>query len=538
MSTAPLLRQSAAALLVALPWLHPFTFGPSAAIGPWLVGAACGIALWALCGRASHLPRGLAWACAALVAWAALSQLALQPDTAMLAAGLLLFLLAASAAHVLALARALQAGLLVAATASAVFGLLQYFGWSAAFSPWINAAEAGEAFANVRQPNQFASLCWLGAAVVLFGTLPLRRPAAALVVLFAVASAASGSRTGALELVALLVLAAWWRGPQRRERWLLAAIAAAAYVAAVPLLPLALEAWTGEEAGRALWSRVAAGDGCFSRLVLWSNVLRLVALQPLAGWGWGGLDLAHYLTLYSGPRFCEILDNAHNLPLHLAVELGVPVALLACGGVLAWILRARPWGEQDPLRQLAWALFAIIMLHSLLEYPLWYGPFQIALGIAVGWLFATDAGAQPEVPAGARPRLLAAAVMAAALAYAAWDYLRVSQIYLPPEDRRAGWAEDTLAHVRRSWLFSGHAGFAEFTLTAPTRANAQWMYAMSTRALRHSPEPRVIERAIESATATGHVDEAAIHLARFRAAFPQDYAAWQRALRQPLLSDR
>ena len=48
------------------------------------------------------------------------------------------------------------------------------------------------------------------------------------------------------------------------------------------------------------------------------------ASSPWLGWGWGELDYAHYATLYDGPRFCDILDNAHNLPLHLAVELGIP----------------------------------------------------------------------------------------------------------------------------------------------------------------------------------------------------------------------
>ena len=36
-----------------------------------------------------------------------------------------------------------------------------------------------------------------------------------------------------------------------------------------------------------------------------------------------------------------------------------------------------------------WAVLAAIGLHSLVEYPLWYGPFQIAAAISVGLLWAT-----------------------------------------------------------------------------------------------------------------------------------------------------
>ncbi len=116
-------------------------------------------------------------------------------------------------------------------------------------------------------------------------------------------------------------------------------------------------------------------------------MLHLIAQKPLAGWGWGELDYAHFRTLYDGPRFCDILDNAHNLPfLHVAVELGVPLALLCMGGALVWAWRRQPWREQDTRRQLGWAVLALVTLHSMLEYPLWYGPFQIAFGAAVAWV--------------------------------------------------------------------------------------------------------------------------------------------------------
>jgi hypothetical protein len=523
-------------VLAALPWLNPVADGPSAAVRPWLVSAACGLGLWLVAGGATTRlpwPRALAWACLALVAWAALAH-PLRPELVMLAAGLVLFLLAASAAADDGIASGLQAGLLAAAAASAAIGLVQYFGGAALLDPLVSSAEAGEAYANLRQPNQYATLCWMGAAIVVFGTLRLPRPVApALIVLLAIGSAASMSRTAMLQGAALAILALWWPGSERRPRLLLCLAGAGAYVAAAWLLPVLLEVVSGETAERTLWGRLVGGTGCFSRLVLWSNVLHLIALEPFTGWGWGELDFAHYTTLYAGPRFCEILDNAHNLPLHLAAELGVPAALLACGGALWWAWRQRPWQETVPRRQLAWTLLALILLHSLLEYPLWYGPFQIAFGLAVGWLgprgIESTARGALHVPGAA-----AASLLVVALGYAAWDYTRVTQIYLPPEERRAAWRDDTLEHVRGSWLFSGQARFADLTLASPTRANAAQMYALSQEVLHYSPEPRVIERVIASATLLGREDEAVLHLARFRAAFPREYEAWRAEQRRPL----
>lgn len=526
-------RRGAAALLVALPWLNPFAYGPSPAVHPWLASMACAVGLWllAVSGGSSGRLRTL-WPAVALIAWAALSHLSVRPELVFLAAGVALVAVVASIADDPGLPEALQTGFLLAAGASAVIGLCQYFGLATMLSPWVNGAGAGEAYANLRQPNQFATLCWIGGAVVVFGTLRLPRAVAfALVVLLAAGSAASVSRTGLVQGLVLTVLAAWWQQPGRRDRLLLCAAAAVAYFAASWLLPVLLESLAGAQPPRTLWGRLGGGESCSSRLVLWSNVLHLIAQKPLAGWGWGELDFAHYMTLYRQPRFCDILDNAHNLPLHLAVELGVPVALLVCGGTLLWAWRQQPWREAAPLRQLAWALFALLALHSLLEYPLWYGPFQMALGACLGWLLG-----RPLPPSRERvhvPSAAAAAVLLAVTGYGAWDYVRVSQIYLPPEQRAARWSDDTLQHVRRSWLFSGQARFADLTLTFPTAANAEAMYALSSQVLHYSPEPRVIERVIESATASGREDEAVLHLARYRAAFPKESAAWRDQLRLP-----
>lgn len=519
-------RLLAAFTLAALPSLNPITSGPTPAAFPWLASMACGLMLWALAAPAgARLTRSLAACCGMLVLWAGFTQHAIRQELVFLAAGLALITAAANAIDDERISRGFLAGLLAAALLSAVFGLSQYFGLSGFLSPWVNDAQAGEAFGNLRQPNQYATLCWLGLAVLLWGAPALPRPASLmLTVLLAVASAASVSRTGLLQGAVLTILAAFWPAPSRRWRLQLCAVAAAAYFAATVALPFALEAATGALPTRTLWSRIGGGESCSSRLVLWSNALHLIAQKPLLGWGWGEMDYAHFITLYPDERFCDILDNAHNLPLHLAVELGLPAALLVCGGFLWWAVRQRPWAERDPQRQLAWAMLAIILLHSMLEYPLWYGPFQIVFGASLGWLLA------PVPRAGRQARAVALAVAAALFAattYAAWDYLRVSQIYLPPEQRRAAWRDDPLAAAQRSWLFASQARFAELTITPLTRANAAWMESTAEAMLHYSPEPRVIERLIESATLNGHEDKALYILARYRAAFPREYGQWR-----------
>ena len=535
-------------VLLMLPWLNPFSFGPVASVPPWLFSAFAAIlAVLASLPLAKAGPGSPApWWC--LCSAAALLILALIPRAAALPP-YEAFAIAGAVGHIAmgaAVARQLPTstsigGLpwpwwcallpwIAAGLSSSALALLQYFGQAGPFGAWINWAPSGEAFANLRQRNQFASLTSIALAALLAGWVLARQRrtriqdallAGAMAVLV-VGNAASSSRTGMLQLLALTAAVLVWRRDLRTWTRLVAMLAC--YTIATLALP-----WLAglDPATHGMFSRLREGDTlCASRLTLWRNVLHLIAQKPWLGWGWGELDYAHYITLYEGPRFCDILDNAHNLPLHLAVELGIPAAVLVCGGVLVWILRARPWRETDAVRRAAWMVLAVIGVHSLLEYPLWYGPFQLALGLCLGLLWRDDPAARPA-PAAARhlPTVLAV-VSLALVAYAAWDYRRISQVYLPADQRAPAYRDDTLAKAQRSWLYQRQVKFAALSVAEVTPDNAASMHALATELLHFSPEPRVIEKLLASAQLLGLQSEVEFHKPRFAAAFPKDYARW------------
>jgi hypothetical protein len=269
-------------------------------------------------------------------------------------------------------------------------------------------------------------------------------------------------------------------------------------------MPWAAMATTGQ-LGASMILRVAgqAQDYgiCGSRTVLWSNVLTMVAQKPWLGWGWGETDYAHFITAYSGTRFCDIVDNAHDFPLHLALEFGVPFAAATLAWIAVWLWRQQPWRETSALRLTAWGWLLVVGIHSVLEYPLWYGPFQMTFGLAIGMLWA-----QPnEQTVQASTERAQAAWMALACAlfmgclYAAWDFKRVGQIYKVPAARDAAYAADPLGYAKQSWLFQNQAEFAELSLQATTPDNAQQVYTLAQRMMHYSPEPRVVERVIEAA---------------------------------------
>ncbi len=489
--------------LFLLPWLNPFAPGPSPAVNPLIFSWFCGCAFVA------------AWSC-----WQI--QFGARINTP-----------------------AIALAWMAAALFNALFGLLQYFGEAAVFSPWVNSTEVGMAYGNLRQRNLFASLINIGLAALIWfadgressqagqksgdqlstGPMPPMMSTPTLLVAAAIlgtANSASASRTGTLQLALVVCLFGVWRLLNHKTIRSLLVVAVVAYFLASLVLPLLAGMGFGDSGilGRMKEKPLQ----CASRLVLWSNVLHLIAQKPWLGWGWGNLDYAHFVTLYPGERFCDILDNAHNLPLHLAVELGVPASLLICGTGLWLIFRARPWREQDATRQMAWGVMAVILLHSMVEYPLWYGPFQIAFGLCIALLWQPDWGKywpQVRVTIG-----MFAFVFIACIGYASWDYHRISQIYMIPKMRDAAYREDTFDKVKDSWLFQNQIKFAELTTTAVTQDNASHLNEIAHELLHFSPEAKVAIKLIESAMLLGHDQEAKYFLLRLQAAFPADYAKW------------
>lgn len=480
-------------LLLIAPWLWPIALGPYAEAMPWLFSlgvAAPLLALW----PAGDVTRLLA------LAWAS------------------------------------------AACASVLPELLQYFGLARLdfFWPWIRDAAPGYASGNIGQPNQQATflgmglwaLCWLlrsggrDWAMGLAGAL------------IAIGMAATASRIGTVHMVALPLMIWYWGAGDRRRlsQWYVPVLAC--YLASALVLPL-LASQVGIEDARSLWFRIQNGEAsCGSRRLLWGNVLELIAAKPWLGWGWDDLRYAQYMTLFRGPRWCSVLGNAHNLPLHLAVTLGIPAALFLCILVGLVVLREAPWRERDPRRQFVGGVLALIGLHSLVEFPLWYGPFQIAAGacIYVLWKTRGAVGWACEASA-ARGKVLRygiAAAMLGASIFGFSDFWRVRQPYLPPQHRIEGLrgendGQKTLDYASKTVFFQNQALFARLNALNANAENALVVNQLATYLLHFSPEPRVLERLLDSAIFLHDQEQVAFHAARFRAAYPEEYEAWAKA---------
>ena len=394
--------------------------------------------------------------------------------------------------------------------------LLQVFAPGLCDGEWLAAsAYPGRAVGNLRQPNHLSSLLlWHCIAVVaLFELGRLRRGLAALLLglgVFAVVLTAS--RTG---LVSVVLLAVWGlldrrlSKTARRLLWAAPLVYALTWEAMAQWAALSQQAFGGSE-------RLAETDISSSRFAIWRDTLELIRQQPWTGVGWGEFNLAWTLTP-SPHRPTAFFDHTHNLPLQLAVELGLPLALLVMG-LLMWALwqaAARAWrtdGALGTAQRSAVLMVLMIGLHSLLEYPLWYAYFLLPAAWAFGFALQGDPKAAPTAAPAPRvnPLVVASLVVVGGAVMSVADYWRVVLIFAPGDATTS--LEQRIAQGQRSVFFAHHADYAAVTSDIP---QADPAHAFD-RAPHYLLDTRLMLSWARALAAEGRIDEARHLAARLR----------------------
>ena len=428
-------------------------------------------------------------------------------------------------------------GVLVAAVISAVLACIQTFAPDWVDGTFIARSELpGRAVGNLRQPNHLASLLLWG----LVAWVPMshggrwfdrRMPwwvAAALGVLLILALVLSTSRTGALGVLALAV----WGWVDRR---LPGKVRASLLVG--PLVYLAC--W----GGMMLWAhltgypfggqaRIGAGGSellATTRYELWKNVLVLIQIHPWQGVGFGKFGMAWTLTPFTN-RSGELFDHAHNLPLHLAVELGLPAAILVLA-LLTFALRQaaqRTWqvtGDDGVAARAVFVMLPIIGLHSLLEYPLWYNYFLLPTAWAWGLSLRQPLNVtQPALePARSRAGVVALSLaMVAGALWLQWDYRSVVALYLPSDSKLM--QPQQIALGQTSLVFSHFADYATVTTTEQP-SHAITLFKTAALVVLDPPLMEVWAKALNETGQTDRARYLAERLREFRAPSSTEFFA-------------
>ena len=422
--------------------------------------------------------------------------------------------------------RAFCVGMVVAGALSSLVGLVQVLAPAWADGNFIAKSYIeGRAVGNMRQPNHLSSLLlWAIVAAVWLGEARVvkRWGSTVLALLFVFVVVLSASRTGALSMGLLLLWGALDKRLSRQARLLLV------------LTPLVYGLfWYGTGVWADATHHVFGGETRFStqgdvsssRLGIWSNTLALMRMHPWSGVGFGEFNFAWTLTPFPG-RPVAFFDHTHNIVLQFLVELGLPLGLTVLGLLMFALVQAfrgalRPApADAAPgdalLRPAAFMIVLLILLHSLLEYPLWYAYFLLPTAFAFGLCLA-EPGAGAKVPSAParrlRPLVVASLVLMLGGVASIADYLRVVFIFAPPSGSQVSLAQ-RIVDGRKSVFFAHHADYAAAT-TADRPADVMPAFLRAPHYLLDSRLLQAWATALDQAGDTEHARYIAQRLGEF-----------------------
>ena len=408
--------------------------------------------------------------------------------------------------------RPLLLGILIAALFNSMVALVQAVAPNWADDAFIARLPLHEdrVGGNLRQPNQLATLMVWGLLATSF--FWRRKP-----LLWIVFSApllatlvATGSRTGMISLL-LIVVVALLRS-QRVRAWRLKGWLAL-LLATLPLL------WFAES----IFTRNTANAAMTLRFALWRDTLEVISHHPWFGVGWGQFNFAWTLTPLPH-RAGDVFDHVHSLPLHLAAELGLPIAALVLS-----LLTALLWRARSALRSrhgmTAALLLATVLLHSFFEYPLWFSYFLLPSAFLLAWL-VQFAKAEPNAVAVAveTPRAawsvgafrVAAVVVVTSVIYACYEYQKAAEIHRVVNQPSA--LSRAIATAQQSPLFGHFGDYAAIMVTGDAATSALFV-----RPIRHVLDERLLGAFARMLARTGERDRASFIVERARE-FPADAA--------------
>lgn len=316
---------------------------------------------------------------------------------------------------------------LAAAIASVAVALVQSAGLPTLGLWTLELPPRRRPFGNLSQPNHLCTAAFLGicAAALLFEMRRIGRSgwwaAAGFLVMGMVVS---GSRTGWLQVLLLILAVAWLsRRTGSRLRLSHALGLGALFAAATVLWPmLNAAALLSESAGRLQSGQLQSGGG---RELLWPAMVDAILRSPWVGYGWLQMTLAQQAVALDHAPIARHFEYSHNLILDLLIWVGIPAGtLLLALGALAIGRTVR--ATTDP--RAAWLLVGVggFGVHAMLEFPHAYAHFLVPVGLALGTSHALARGSRHlELPA-AVPRAAAAGLLLL-FATIVVDYLEAEQ---------------------------------------------------------------------------------------------------------------
>jgi len=426
-------------------------------------------------------------------------------------------------------------------------GVMQHYRWHTFLDSVVTVKTASAVYGNLAQPNHYANYITLGLASIglLHTRWSLRGWQTALLVtpmLFVLAL--SGSRSTWLFLLFMAGMSYLW---QRRDKlylpilkytlFLLIGFAMMHFIVQIPWL-----AGVGGEVNSV--QRMFGGDVGSGgiRLYLWKESWLIFTHYPLLGSGFGQFAWQHFQLCAElrDLRIYGLYNNAHNLVMQLAAETGLAGLSILLATLGIWLIHACK--QQRTIYQWwGFLVLAVLGIHSLLEYPLWYGYFigiaAVALGMMESRVFTLALNNLGRITVG---MLLVLGLFSTAQLYAGYKKLEASLAVHP-----LGSGDTTyVKRLRDSFIkakdYALLRPYAELYMSSLIEVSAEQLddkLELNERVMRIVPISSVVYRQTWLLALADRVPEAKIQLERSLWSYPAEFRAAEAELRQLAMKD-
>ena len=426
------------------------------------------------------------------------------------------------------LATTLAAFLLLGAELNALFGVLQHYRWHTLFDPLVVWKMGHAVYGNIAQANHFADYIALG--LISLGLLRMHwKMRAWQVVLLAMpllfVMSLSGSRSSWLYLLCMIGMAFLW---QRRDKSCLPLLHYSLLLGLGFVLMTSAVQLSFFAAGTSAAQRLVEGGTPNSiRLYLWREGWLILTQFPLLGAGFGQFAWQHFQL---GPELRHtningLYNNAHNLVMQIAAEMGLAGLLVLLGTLALWFWQARA-AQRTAYHWWGFCLLAVLAIHSLLEYPLWYAYFIGVAAITLGMLDFT--ALRLDLRGVGRLSVIAILLLGALSVLQLWQgyhRLEAALSKMSPEQdsvdsQRA--REGLLALYRQPLLQPYAEFFTSSTLTVSPDHLAD-KRALNARAMRFIPVGTVVYREAFLQALSGEQAAAQLQMERASWSYPDNF---------------
>ncbi len=433
----------------------------------------------------------------------------------------------------------------IGGTLQTLTGLMQYFDIYGQFADLVEAKQGASIHGNINQRNHFATQIALAcfALIYLHATGRVNRVlTAALLILFSFALTVSSSRAAAAYILGGLLLSFFsYRTARISVHYRLLrgmVLLLSSFLTIQFFLPL-LNDWL-KQLLSALGFDISrleiltalqrgAAEGIDLRISELHKAWLMFLESPLLGIGIGhyGWYSFNYQAL---PEFSTIsktvpFQHSHNLVMQVLAELGIAGFLLLLFMAVAWLRQILPsWKE--PSHWLIIVLLLALLLHSSIEFPLWYSYFLglAAILVGLGSEKALKIRFTPwlgQLTTGAVLFLSGAILVITFLGFR--DISNVNQLIFTSTPQGAS---ATLHAISRNPLLTPWAEAAIAQHGTPNGAVLDQQLAMTTRVVEYRPGPVDVNRQIIYLTLANKSTEASALLKKAFAVYPEAFSKY------------